>query len=82
MKPAVDHIRHALFGVVVLIIIIFAAPIFARIIGLEYPDSLRPTSIFATMSEISAHLFGGSTTSLERTTDPTTGTVGTDFTNL
>lgn len=82
VKPAVNYIRHAIFGIVVLLVIIFVAPVIARIIGLDFPDALRPNSIFSTMREVSLHFFGWSTTNTDVMTDPTTGTVGTDFTNL
>lgn len=79
-----NHIRHAIFGMVVLLVIIFAAPVAARIGGLDFPDSLRPSSIFSTIRDVTNHFFGGQTQATDSTLDPTVpaGSLGTDFTNL
>lgn len=83
VKPAVNHIRHAIIGVVVLMLVLFVSPMIARILGFEYADVIRPTSIFDTIREVSAKVFGGSSaTSSTDPLSPQSGAIGTDFTDL
>jgi len=63
VKPAINHIRHAIIWVIVLLVVLFVAPIFARILWFEYLDVIRPSNIFQTIRELSSQLFGGSTNS-------------------
>ena len=58
VKPAINHIRHAIIGLVILMSILFVAPQFARILGLQYPESLLPSNIFETIKEVSVYVFG------------------------
>ncbi|MDD2694215.1 MAG: hypothetical protein PHY14_04860 [Candidatus Gracilibacteria bacterium] len=83
VKPAVNHIRHAAIGVVILMLVLFVAPQIARIIGLEYPDVIRPSNIFATIQEVSSNIFGGGISSSNSFADDSSNTsIGSDFTDL
>lgn len=82
VKPAVNHIRHAIIGLVVLVIILFVAPIFARILGFEYADVIRPASIFDTIKEISWGVFWWTSSSIDDSFDTSSPSIGSDFTDL
>lgn len=82
VKSAINHIRHALIGVVFLLIVLYTFPIIARLGGLSYPVSATPTSIFDTITEISGKIFN---VDLDSNTTPSAppSNVGTsDFSNL
>lgn len=57
VKGAINHIRHALIGLVFLLIVLYTFPIIAKIGGLAYPVTATPTSIFETIREISGKIF-------------------------
>lgn len=83
VKPAVNHIRHAAIGVAVLMLILFVAPQIARILGLNYPDAIRPSNIFATIQEVSSSVFGGGVSSSNDSfSDSSNSSIGSDFTDL
>lgn len=61
VKAAVNHIRYAVLGVIVLFIILFAAPVFLGLFGLaQYGTYFSPAVVLATIQEITANIFGGS----------------------
>lgn len=61
VQSAVNHMRYAVLGIVVLIIIIFVSPVFLRIIGLSnYSILFTPAEIISTLREVSAYVFGAS----------------------
>lgn len=49
IKPAVNHIRHAVIGVIFLIGILFIFPIIINLFGLSYGEYMKPRAIFATI---------------------------------
>lgn len=57
VKSAVNHIRHAFIGIVVLFIILFSMPPLVRLMGFEYWDFASPPVIFDTITEISNKFF-------------------------
>jgi len=57
VKKAVNHIRYAALGILVLFIIIFAAPILLRLLGLPYGDYFTPSVILQSVQEVSAYVF-------------------------
>jgi uncharacterized membrane protein len=63
VKPAVNHIRHAFLGLIVLVLILFIAPKILEIFGLPYGESLRPSNIFSEIQSVSQKIFGGSSSS-------------------
>lgn len=63
VKPAINHIRHAVLGLIVLILILFVTPKVLDIFGLPFADELRASDIFSRMKEISSTLLGGTSNS-------------------
>lgn len=57
VKKAINHIRHALIGIVALILILFATPLFMSAIGMAYGEYARPRMIFDTIGEVSQRIF-------------------------
>lgn len=57
VKPAVNHIRHAFLGLIVLILILFVTPKALKLFWLPFADALSPTIIFTTMTDISSKIF-------------------------
>jgi hypothetical protein len=57
IKPAVNHIRHAIIGLVFLLSILFVFPVFMNLVGLPYWEYAKPKTVFSTMSEIMSIVF-------------------------
>lgn len=57
VKPAVNHIRHAVLGIIVLMVVLFVAPTLTRLIGLPISDDIKPSRIFDTIQELSSNFF-------------------------
>lgn len=83
MKPAVNHIRHAFLGLIVLVIILFVVPKVLDLFGLQYGESLTPKAIFTNIRVISGKLFNNtaSTDSLD-STNTNIDTLPSDFSDL
>jgi hypothetical protein len=43
------------------VVFLFVFPIFAKLLALPYGDYAKPAVVFATIKEISGHIFGTST---------------------
>lgn len=73
VKAAVNHIRYAILGVVVLALILFVAPLFLNLFGLgKYGEFFKPAVILDTIQEVSAKMLGnGSDTVSTSTTNIT-----------
>lgn len=63
VKWAVNHIRYAVLGIVILLIVLFISPIFFQLFWLPYGDYFSPAVIWDTIHEISAYIFGSSSSS-------------------
>lgn len=61
VKPAINSIRYAVIGIVVIVIAIFVAPKAAEMLGLGNHDYLSPKSIFDTIKILMSRIFGGDT---------------------
>ena len=61
VKKAINHIRHALIGIVALILIVFVTPLLMTALGIEYGEYVRPRMIFDTISEVSQRIFWANT---------------------
>lgn len=61
VKPAVNHIRHAVIGLVALLATLFLIPKVLTFFGSPYGAEIEPSRIFQTMSELSGHIFENST---------------------
>jgi predicted permease len=58
IKPAVNHIRHAIIGVGFILCVLFIFPILMDLVGLPYGAYAKPSAVFETISTISAQLLG------------------------
>lgn len=70
VKAAVNHIRYAALGIVVLMIILFVAPIFLNLFGLgKYSGYFSPSVILATIQEVSGKVLGTSSDTVVPSSD-------------
>lgn len=60
VKPAINSIRYAVIGVIVIVIAIFVAPKVSEMLGLGTHDYLSPKSIFDTIKVLMSRIFGTS----------------------
>lgn len=58
VKWAVNHIRHALIGIVFIIAVLFIIPVITGFMGLPYGEYARPAAVFSTITVISDRIFG------------------------
>ncbi|MBC7498614.1 hypothetical protein H7170_03135 [Candidatus Gracilibacteria bacterium] len=58
VKGAVNHIRHALIGIVFIVGVLFIVPLITSAMGLPYGEYAKPSAVFQTIGEISGHIFG------------------------
>lgn len=63
VKPAINSIRYAVIGIIVIVIAIFVAPKVSEMLGLGEHDYLSPKSIFDTIKMLMNRIFGTSTSS-------------------
>ncbi len=62
VKPAINSIRYAVLGIILIVISIFAAPKLGDLLGLNVSKYVSPKAIFATIQDLSGKLFGKSDT--------------------
>lgn len=79
VKPAINSIRYAVIGIIVIVIAIFVAPELMKLLGIGNYDYLSPSSIFGEVKRLMTQVFGGSTDSYYT---PSTTTVGNGFSDL
>lgn len=77
VKPAINSIRYAVIGIIVIVIAIFVAPKVSEMLWLGTHDYLSPKSIFDTIKILMGRIFG---TSSSATID--TGTSLDDFSDF
>jgi hypothetical protein len=63
VKPAINSIRYAVIGIIVIVIAIFVAPKVSEMLGLGNHDYLSPKSIFDMIKILMARIFGTGTES-------------------
>lgn len=63
VKPAINSIRYAVIGIIVIVIAIFVAPKVSEMLGLGQHDYLSPKSIFDTIKMLMSRIFGTGTSS-------------------
>ncbi len=80
VKPAINSIRYAVIGVIVIILAVFVAPKVGDLLGLHVSDYLNPKIIFSTIRDLANRIFGSGDVSTY-SVDTSTG-INTDFTNL
>ena len=85
VKPAINSIRYAVVGVIVILLSIFILPNIGNLVGLNVSKYISPKAIFTTIQQISTRIFSGGGSSSDINLDSGNGGasgVGTDFTNL
>ncbi len=60
VKPAVNSIRFAVLGIIVIIIALFVTPKIGDMLGLNVSQYVDPKEIFSTIQNLSAKFFGSS----------------------
>lgn len=60
VKPAINSIRYAVIGIIVIVIAIFVAPKVSEMLGLGTHQYLSPQNIFNTIKILMNQIFGGS----------------------
>lgn len=60
VKPAINSIRYAVIGIIVIVIAIFVAPKISEMLWLGQHDYLSPKSIFDTIKMLMGRIFGTS----------------------
>ncbi len=60
VKPAINSIRYAVIGIIVIVIAIFVAPKVSEMLGLGTHDYLSPRSIFDMIKILMSRIFGTS----------------------
>ena len=61
VKPAINSIRYAVIGIIVIVIAIFVAPKVSEMLGLGTHQYLSPQNIFNTIKTLMNQIFGGGT---------------------
>ncbi len=61
VKPAVNSIRFAVLGIIVIIIALFVTPKIGDMLGLKVSKYVDPKEIFSTIQTLSGKFFGGGT---------------------
>jgi len=64
VKPAINSIRYAVIGIIVIVFAIFVAPKVSEMLGLGQHDYLSPKSIFDTIKVLMSRIFGSSGTTI------------------
>ncbi|MBX9809036.1 hypothetical protein K2X92_01450 [Candidatus Gracilibacteria bacterium] len=59
VKPAINSIRYAVVGIIVIVIAIFVAPKVSEMLGLGTHQYLSPQNIFNTIKILMNQIFGG-----------------------
>ncbi len=60
VKPAINSIRYAVVGIIVVVLSLFVVPRFGDLLGLDISAYLSPRTIFSTIQDLSVRIFGGS----------------------
>ena len=81
VKSAINSIRYAVVGLIIIIISIFVAPRVGDLLGLSVSRYVSPQVIFSTIQDISLKLFG-TKNDLGITPTGTNSTLPSDFSNL
>lgn len=58
VKPAINSIRYAVVGLIVIILSIFVAPKMGDLLGLNVSQYVSPKVIFSTIQDLSTKFFG------------------------
>jgi hypothetical protein len=58
VKPAINSIRYAVVGLIIIILSIFVAPKIGDLLGLNISSYVSPKVIFSTIQDLSGKIFG------------------------
>lgn len=82
VKPAINSIRYAVVGLIVIILSIFVAPKVGDLLGLNVSTYVSPKVIFSTIQDLSGKFFGNKN-EIDISSGSTDGeTLPSDFSNL
>ena len=82
IKPAVNHIRHAVMGLVAIMVMIFIIPKILGYFHLPFADELEANHIFQTLGQLVDRVFGGSIAPPGVIPSHTDSVIDDDFSNL
>lgn len=82
VKPAINSIRYAVVGLIVIILSIFVAPKVGDLLGLNVSTYVSPKVVFATIQDLSSKFFGNKDTIDLSPGSSGNGTLPADFSNL
>ena len=83
VKPAINSIRYAVIGIIIIIISIFAIPKVGDLLGLNVSSYISPQNIFSTIQTLSKKIFSpSSSSSVDIGNGNGTGPLPNDFSNL
>ncbi|HBB27312.1 TPA: hypothetical protein DCZ36_02335 [Candidatus Gracilibacteria bacterium] len=82
VKPAINSIRYAVVGLIVIILSIFVAPKVGDLLGLNVSTYVSPKVIFSTIQDLSGKFFGNKNEIDLSSGSNGGGTLPSDFSNL
>lgn len=81
VKPAINSIRYAVVGLLVIILSLFIAPKVGDILNLNISQYISPDAIFQTIQDLSGKIFGNKST-IDLGGNSSSTSVDADFTDL
>ena len=82
VKPAINSIRYAVIGIIIIIISIFVIPKAGDLLGLNVSSYISPESVFSTIQVLSKKIFNPSSSSVNVGGGSSNSTLPSDFSNL
>ncbi|PID83828.1 hypothetical protein CSB09_04100 [Candidatus Gracilibacteria bacterium] len=84
VKDAINHMRYAVIGVVLLVLILVIAPVFFRLLGLPISEQFTPKVVFQNISQLGDQIFnnGGGSSGDTKIIDTTNETLSPDFNDI
>lgn len=82
VKPAINSIRYAVVGLIIIILSIFVAPKIGDLLGLNVSTYVSPPVIFSTIQDLSKKFFGSKDSIDLSPGSSGGGTLPSDFSNL
>lgn len=82
VKPAINSIRYAVVGLIIIILSIFVAPKIGDLLGLNVSNYVSPKVIFSTIQDLSGKFFGNKNDIDLSPGSSGQGTLPSDFSNL
>ncbi|MBS9784422.1 hypothetical protein KGV55_03655 [Candidatus Gracilibacteria bacterium] len=86
VKDAINHMRYAVVGIILLVFMLVVAPVFFRLLGIPISEQFTPSVVYQNIQTLSNRVFnaGGGSSEYGNTKiiDTTTDTVSSDFTDI